>query len=329
MRALVATLCVAIAATCSVPALAADPDQLFAESTAAAKEGNFQLAYEKMKEVWRLRPSYDVAANLAFYERKLGRMKEAAEHLELALSQFPVTGEPAVRDRMRQDLDALRKELGRVEFDVPTGTIIFVDGEERGKTPLSPPHVYVTPGKHSFEARRPGLRGSASIEAEAGQATTVTIPLSKYEGGDDEKDGGKDNGVVSPKPDGESGGIPLWPGLVVGGLGLAGIGAGIGLAVAAGSSGSSADEAAAALPSRGSCQGDAPHESCASIADDLETRDLLSNASMGAFIGGGVLLAGGATLVVLSIAGVGGSENAAFLPWIGPGVAGGTFAGSF
>ncbi|NUO54290.1 MAG: hypothetical protein HOV80_36055 [Polyangiaceae bacterium] len=328
MRALVATLCVAIIAACSVPAFAADPDQLFAESTAAAKEGNFQVAYEKMKEVWRLRPSYDVAANLAFYERKLGKTREAAEHLELALSQFPVTGEPVVRDRMKQDLDALRAELGRVEFDVPSGTIILVDGEERGKTPLKPAHVYVTPGKHTFEARRPGQRGSASIDVATGQATTVTIPLSKYEGDDDSGDDKKNGGVVTT-PDGSSEGIPLWSGIVVGGLGLAGIGAGIGLAVVAGSSGSSADEAAAALPSRTACQGDAPHESCASIADDLETRDLLSNASMGAFIAGGILVAGGATLIGLSAAGVGGTENAAFVPWIGPGVAGATFAGSF
>jgi hypothetical protein len=327
MRALVATLCVALAATCSVPAFAVDADQLFAESTAAAKEGNFELAYEKMKEVWRLRPSYDVAANLAFYERKLGKMKEAAAHLELALEQFPVTGEPVVRDRMKQDLDSLRTGLARVEIDVPTGTFVWVDGEERGKTPLKPARVYLDPGKHTFEARRPGERGSATIQVEAGQATTVTIPLAKYEGDDGE--GGKDDGIVTPKPGGSSEGLPLWPGIVVGGLGLAGIGAGIGLAVAAGSSGSSADEAAAALPARTACQGDAPHESCASIADDLETRDLLSNASMGAFIAGGVLVAGGVTLIGLSAAGVGSTDSAAILPWIGPGVAGATFAGSF
>jgi len=211
---------------------------------------------------------------------------------------------------MQQDLNALRGELARVQVEAPEGCEIRVDGESRGVTPLAQTYIYVEPGTRQLEGTRPGEKGAATVDVKPGQTLAIKIVLQPA-GGDTSK----------PAADAP---VPLWAGLVVGGLGVAGLGVGIGLAVAAGTSGANADDATDALPSRNACQGATPHASCQGIQDNLETRDLLSNASMGAFVAGGVLLAGGAVLLGVHFAGGSSApdERAWVTPWFGPSGAG-------
>jgi hypothetical protein len=302
----------------TAPALADEVDTLFQEGSAAAQAGNFEVAYEKMSAAWARRPSFDIAANLAFVEQRLGKRREAAEHLEYALSTFPASADPATKTRMQQDLNALRGDLARVQVEAPEGCEIRVDGETRGHTPLPQLYLYVEPGTRQVEGTRAGEKGAATVEAKPGQTIAIKIVLQPAGGGE------------TPKPGGESP-VPLWAGLVAGGVGLAGLGAGIGLAVAAGTSGANADDATDALPSRSACQGATPDASCQSIEEDLETRDLLSNASMGAFIAGGVLIAGGAVLLGVHFAGGSNApdERAWITPWFGPSGGGVGFGRSF
>ncbi len=319
MKRAFASLLLAASLAAATPSLADDVDKLFEEGSAAAQAGNFDLAYEKMTAAWKQRPSFDVAANLAFVEQKLGKKREAAEHLEYALSTFPATGEPAAKERMLQDLNTLRAELTRVQVDAPEGCAIQVDGEERGRTPLPQVYLYVEPGQRTVVGTLPGEKGQEVIEAKPGQTIAIKIVLKKED----------DGSVIVPPP--KASPVPLWAGLVVGGLGIGGLGAGIGLAVAAGSAGSNADDAAAALPSRNACQGSSPDAACQGIQDDLDTRDLLSNVSLGTLIGGGVLVAGGAVLLGLHFAGGSSDpeETGWVLPWVGPEGAGVTFGRSF
>ena len=319
MKRAFASLLVAATLAAATPSLADDVDKLFEEGAAASQAGNFELAFEKMTAAWRQRPSFDIAANLAFVEQRLGKKREAAEHLEYALSTFPATGDAATKERMQQDLAALRAELTRVQIDAPEGCAIKVDGEDRGRTPLPQVYLYVEPGKRTVQGSLPGEKGEEVIEAQPGQTIAIKIVLKK----DD------DGTVIVPPP--RKSPVPLWAGLVVGGLGIGGLGAGVGLLVAAGSAGSNADDATGALPSRNACQGSSPDAACQGIQDDLDTRDLLSNASMGAFIAGGILVAGGATLLGLHFAGGSSDEEETgwVLPWVGPEGAGVTFGRSF
>lgn len=322
MKKVIASLLLAATLAAALPSFADDVDKLFEEGSAAAQAGNFELAYEKMKAAWSQRPSFDVAANLAFVEQRLGKKREAAEHLEYALSTFPATGDAATKERMQTDLNALRTELARVQVDAPEGCAIKVDGEERGRAPLPQVYLYVEPGKRTVEGTLPGEKGSATIDAQPGQTIAIKIVLKS-----------ENDGTVTHPPKKESP-VPLWAGLVVGGIGIGGLGAGIGLAVAAGTSGSNADDATAALPSRDACQGSSPDAACQGITDDLDSRDLLSNASMGAFIAGGILIAGGAALIGVHFAVPGDSgaepdETAWVLPWVGPDAVGATFGRSF
>jgi hypothetical protein len=317
MRTFLATLLVAATVAASSPCFADEVDTLFQEGTAAAKAGDYPTAYDKIIAVWKQRPSFDVAANLAFVEQRLGKKRDAAEHLEYALATFPATGDQALKDRMQTDLAALRAELGRVQVDAPEGCTLSVDGEERGRTPLEASFIYVQPGKRVFEGTRPGERGMTEVEVKPGQTLAIKIVLEPEKTGTTPK--------AEPSP------VPLWPGLVVGGLGIGGLGAGIGLAVAAGSARSNAETAKEGLGSPNACRSSTPDSACAGIQEDLETRDLFSNASMGVFIASGVLIAGGATLLGIHFAGGSSAsdETAVFVPWIGPGIAGGAFGGSF
>ncbi len=320
MRQAIAALLLLAAVAASPPAQADETDVLFDEAVVLIKEGKFEEAYPKLLSAWEKRQSFDVAANLGLVENKLGKKRDAAAHLDYALATFPTTGDAEVKERMQAMLTSLRAELGRLQVDAPEGCVLKIDGEERGRTPLPSVYLYVEPGARKVEGSRPGEVGVTTIDVKAGQSLAIKLVLEPAEG--------PSGGTKAAEPP-----LPLWPGLLVGGLGVAGLGAGIGLAVAAGSSGSNADDATAALPSRGACQGASPPASCATIEEDLETRDLMSNAAVGAFVAGGVLTAAGVALVIVSAAGASGaaSDERAVVarPLLAPGFAGLGFSGAF
>jgi hypothetical protein len=95
--------------------------------------------------------------------------------------------------------------------------------------------------------------------------------------------------------------FPMWPGLAVGGVGLAGVGIGIGFAIEAKVA---ADEARLwrdELPRRDSCLMPFPPDECILIQNKLETHDLLGTGSIVAFAVGGALLATGVALFAVSV----------------------------
>lgn len=251
-------------------------DILFAEATRAMKEGQTQIAYEKLKLAWDRKKSMDIAANLALLERELGKKADAAQHLEFALRNFPPTGNAAIKQRMSDDLAALEKEVARVTLFAPPGATVRVDGravELNGAAIL-----YVDPGARKISATHPALGDAEqSIDAQPGVEVVVRLEPTRA----------LPPKPPPPKPDTpppES--RPFWPGILGFAVGAVGVGVGVGLIVASEAEADAAAETGAGLV----CDPSAPSGACVEVTDSLERRNALGNGSIAAFAAGGAAL---------------------------------------
>jgi tetratricopeptide (TPR) repeat protein len=93
-------------------------DDLFRAGKVAYKAGKLQEAYEAYRAAWRLKRTYDIAANLANAESQLGKTRDAAEHLAFCIRNFPPTGGKAQLDHIKAQFDEARREV--LPFDFPT-----------------------------------------------------------------------------------------------------------------------------------------------------------------------------------------------------------------
>jgi hypothetical protein len=144
----------------------------------AFREGRFADAERAYLEAFTVKKGYDIAGNLGAAELAQGKLREGAQHLAITLRMFPITGEPAVRERMQQAFDQCRSGVGavRVEVDV-RGAQVLVDGTPYGEAPLVD-DVFVDPGEHTFEARAEGYTAATQrVTVDRGGAAVVKLPL--------------------------------------------------------------------------------------------------------------------------------------------------------
>ncbi|MCK6591615.1 MAG: hypothetical protein L6Q76_29015, partial [Polyangiaceae bacterium] len=78
---------------------------LFRRGIEAHKQGNLVEAEGYYRTAFDLKKSYDIAGNLGDVELKLGKPRDAAEHLSFTIRNFPLTGKPELRERMQKALD--------------------------------------------------------------------------------------------------------------------------------------------------------------------------------------------------------------------------------
>lgn len=156
MRAIAAFAALA-AVTLSADTRAADPgkeaEEHYLRGKVLLKTGDVKGAYLEYKASWKLKQSYDIAANLGNLELEQGMPRDAAEHLAFALRTVAVTV-PADRiEAMRDLFNRARRLVGAatVKVNVP-GAEILVDGQPVGRSPL-PGEIFLDPGKRTIEAR--------------------------------------------------------------------------------------------------------------------------------------------------------------------------------
>jgi len=135
-------------------ATSAQVNQLFAQAQTAFAKGDKVAACDAYKAAWALQKSYDIAGNLGGVELKLGRYRDAAEHLAFALDDFPPTGEPAQRQAVERKLAEALNEIGRLHVRVSVdGASVTVNGVKGSEQ-----HVALTLVPESIpERRRPSL----------------------------------------------------------------------------------------------------------------------------------------------------------------------------
>jgi hypothetical protein len=198
-------------------------DALYRKGVEAFKKDDLLAAQRAFSEAYALKQSVEIAANLGIVELKLGKARDAAEHLATALRQFPMRANPEARAQLEAKLDEARARVVTVVVEVsPQGASVEVDGRTLGRAPIAV-EVFVEPGERRFSATLEGHEPSSiALPLEAGTKRTVTLNLAK---------------AIAPTIGEESAASvserPLWPIVTSAGVTAVGLGLGIGFAVRA------------------------------------------------------------------------------------------------
>ncbi len=142
------------------------------------RKGDWPRAHAAYSAAWALKKHFSIAANLADVELRLGKHREAAEHLTYYLANLP----PGRKERKAAEkklLDA-KSHISAVAVSVNVEEAeIFVDGKPVGGAPLAS-EILLDPGEHRFEARLKGYTTAAdSIATIAGKTHSVALVLER------------------------------------------------------------------------------------------------------------------------------------------------------
>jgi len=273
--------------------------QLYEEGLKALSASRWAEAHASFLAAWRIKPHYQIASNLGVAELKLGKHRDAAEHLTWYLREAPAT---KVEERRRAEalLKEARAKVTAVTVQAtPEGAEVTVDGAAVGVAPLGQP-VFVEPGEHAFAGRMEGYQTARSaVEGVAGGEQSVELRLEKVvmavpapsESG---------SGTAAAKPTVPS--VPAKEGgpnmtLVTAGAVTAGVAAAAGVVFAVMATGSAgdADEKAAELEALGGSKACAAGQRAAPCDDLLGLREdasTFTNVAAWSFIGAGLVGAG-------------------------------------
>jgi hypothetical protein len=162
---------------------------LFLRGQAAYTQGDYDSAVELWQEAWSIDPRPALQYNLAQAYGRQGELLLEAE----ALDTFIGVADPDDRylPAARARLETLRRriaETGVVVEGAPDGSLILVDGTERGRTPLADP-IRLQGGDHEITVRAEGYADfTTGITVDVGDVERVRVNL--VEGGGGEGEGG-------------------------------------------------------------------------------------------------------------------------------------------
>jgi tetratricopeptide (TPR) repeat protein len=268
--------------------------ELYLKGVALYEQAQFEKAEAAFLAAWALKKHYQIASNLGACEMKLGRYRDAAEHLAFFLREQPPTASRDDRKRTQALFDEARAKVGAVVLTVSVpGAVVSVDGREIGAAPF-PAEVYVAPGTRTFVASHGSYKDAQQVvQATAGGTQTVTLTLEALTGAAPQPPGGQ----IPPAPGGAR--MPV----IITGAVLGGAGVILG-AVFAGLSNARASDAAAkhdAILKMGptAACGPMPSTDCQAFESAGRARVAFANASAWSFIAGSAV---GAATVIYALA---------------------------
>ena len=129
---------------------------------------------------WSQNPTFDVASNLGLTQFKLGKFRDAAEHLAFALRHWPLIGPVARRQNAQEKLRAAKTHVATITVKVNVEhATVSVDGTTIGKAPLDL-EIFVEPGRHTVEAKLDEHDAASQVvELAAGASSNVSLTLAK------------------------------------------------------------------------------------------------------------------------------------------------------
>ena len=274
-----------------------DPaDVQFRLGNAAYKDKRFAEARTAFEAAFHLKQTHDIAVNLGFAEIKLELWRDAAAHLSFGLRNWAPTGKAASRESAVKFLAAAKEKVGTLTVTVAAGAEVLIDGKPAGTAPLD--ELFVEPGTHTVGARREGFDPvEQTVQAEKGKSYPVALTLIASAPPPPPQ-----VSATHPVPStSASGPVPLPaspvvppragppPALIVtsGVLAAGGLGAGIGLTVAANHKAS--DEATLQLGPSACVSPGANAAACSTLHAAASSKVTLSNAAVSAFLGGSAL----------------------------------------
>jgi hypothetical protein len=150
---------------------------LYQRASLAFEGGHYSEARSLLLRAWAIRQSYDVAASLGDTEVKLGMFADAAEHLSYSLRNFPPLENEQALSNVRRQLDVAREQVAAVRVHIgEPGADVRIDQRSVGTSPLEEV-VFVTPGKHTIEARKGSAVAAREEVFQAARETSVSLEL--------------------------------------------------------------------------------------------------------------------------------------------------------
>ena len=303
--------------------------KVYEEALTAANKSDWALCRTRAIGVWQQIKSPSVAGILGICEAELGMNRDAAEHLDFFLkNQKKAT--PKQLAQVTEAFDKVKPKVARITLTpVPDDADVFLDDKPLGRGKQT---FFVSPGDVRVGVAKNGQAKNKTISVKAGEQLdnlVIDVPIDSAVGGHAQGGSGAagatgGSGGTAGQGAAGAGGAgqgaagaggaggdtaaeakPLWPVFVLGGVGLAGIGAGVGLTVAGGSQYADAEQTAACSPFTLACS--------TTATEQLDDAALLQNVGIGMFAVGGASLIGMAIYLLIPEA----SNKAAFAPWVG------------
>jgi hypothetical protein len=200
----------------SLPALAQpasgtqNAQYFFDSGMAKAKSGNCEGAIPDFEASNKAEPSRGALYRLALCEEETKKLTRAWTHFQELLPQLD-QADPRLLDT-QQRIAALAQQIARIRIDLaagtPVGAMVTLDGSELPRERLGA-EIPLDPGKHVLVVKAAGREDrNHDVNAKAGLQLTLTL------------EAGAPGRLPRPTPS-----RPLFaPGLVAGGVGLAGLG---------------------------------------------------------------------------------------------------------
>lgn len=319
------------ASVSTAPRAHADPLTARDEATARFQTGlkyydarDFESARLAFTQAYAVLQKPAILLNLAFSELYAGRPLEAHAHFEQYLSDPSPAADQ--HDRAKKGLDEAFKKTGHLALETASDAEVRIDDKVVTWPVML---VHVTAGSHAVAARRGDKSKTATVDARAGEKTSVVLPLDGAAGA-----GGSMPGHVEPPIEAGSSGH-FWGWRSITGLALVGAGAvGLVLGVVASSDESSESDRVktlgAGLPAPDACTKN-PSATCAELAEAVDARDDAASRSRTFLVMGGITAAIGGALVVSAIVWPPGKSGAAgrIVPMTGPQTGGLLFTSRF
>lgn len=271
----------------------------------AFQAGRYQEALDRFQRAEAVVHSPVHLVYMAKAQIQLGQLVEAQEKLLAVSRETLPAGAPEQFAKAKEEVEPLLAQLEpripqltvTVQGADPGATKVTMDGKEVPTAFVGVPRP-VNPGEHKFEATAPGLTGQASITLAEGERQSVEIQLTAAPGGAETTSTAS---VGTTPMDQGTQGAPNKNGLRIGsyvtfGVGVVGLGVGTVFALKFSSKKGDADELFNECQPRG-CTSDERAE----IGDlDKEANSAGTIGTVG-FIVGGVGIAAGVTLLVMSL----------------------------
>lgn len=265
-------------------------ETLFRRGNELAKKVGWAEAEPYYRAAWKLKESYDIAANLglACYQQK--KWSEAARFLAFALRSFPASGKPENRALLESAFATVKAEVGELSIKVSESSArVAVDGKD-APTSLTKETVFVDPGKRTIEASLEGFEPARkTINVVKGTSQEVSLSLTPKK---------------KPPPPVEPGWKPTPVYFIAGGAAAAvGLGAGVAFTIVANGKGADADALRVSVGSPSACYGPTPipAATCDELSSKRSSQWTFSNLAVGSFITGGVFALGTAGLAVYTL----------------------------
>lgn len=152
--------------------------ELFNEGKKLYREGKFGQAEASFEAAWGLAlQSKGIAANLGDCELRLGKFREAAEHLAISARLAPP--EDPQRAKTMASLAAAKAKIGTLVVKTNIPAEVMLDGKRIGDAPLLDP-IFVDPGKVKLRVRQEGYTSwEKEIDVAAGQEIPLDVALQK------------------------------------------------------------------------------------------------------------------------------------------------------